>query len=183
MRAIARIGLIGLFLAMAVAPWFSHPGYDWRMHTTSELAGQAMPNAWIMALGFAGFGLGVLAVAWLERMRPVAIVCALFGVLMIAVAFVPGAPIPQVLGVNRMLDFGHSVLSAALGGSFALACALALFAPGGQRGDSLSWVGLAASVALPLGMANLPEWDGALQRLLFAISALWFWARIAKAHV
>lgn len=55
---------IGVFvLAALTGPSLSHLDYSSLSHTTSELAGQNMPNAWIMRTGFIGYGLAVVAAA------------------------------------------------------------------------------------------------------------------------
>jgi hypothetical protein len=41
---------------------------------------------------------------------------------------------------------------------------------------------LVAATAIPLAMIALPEWDGLLQRGIFAISYLWFGLEALRTH-
>jgi len=60
-RALAIAGIAIFVIAAAIAPAFSHPAYSSVSHSLSELAGQAMPYAWIMRGGFVAFGLSMVA--------------------------------------------------------------------------------------------------------------------------
>ena len=170
-------GILVLIAAMVLAPLFSHPDYSSISHTTSELAGQNMPNAWIMRAGFALYGLAALAAA-LGRLRDAPLLhlpVALFGLGLIGAAIWSAMPIDPALGGDLTEDTLHSVCASGLGFAFAAATAARLFLPGGRVTDWLSWAGLVASVALPLAMIQWPEFDGAIQRVLFGLSALWLW--------
>lgn len=174
-------GIAAFVAAAAIAPWFSHPGYSSISHTTSELAGQNMPRAWIMRLGFTGFGAGTALAALMGWRRQPAVAAALllFGLCMIAAAIWSHLPIDPALGGSRQEDDWHSVAASAMGAAFAAATALHLW----QTRGATRWLdgtALAASVVLPLGMAALPQLDGALQRLMFAISFVWIWRVIAR---
>lgn len=165
-------GVAAIVAAMLVAPYLSLPDYCWVEHSTSELAGQNMPGAWIMRAGFLAYG-GSVALAGglgLGSRRPVRVALVGFGLGMIATAVWSNAPIDPGLAADMAEDRLHSIASGAVGAAFALACALALFAPGGRSRDGLAWLGLVASVAIPLAMTGLPEVRGLLQRAMFAIS-------------
>jgi hypothetical protein len=173
---------IGAFVvAAAVAPWLSHPDYSSIAHTTSELAGQNMPHAWIMRAGFTGFGSGTaLAALWRWRDGPtVALALLLFGLCMVAAAIWSHLPIDPALGGNRAEDDAHSVAASAMGAAFAAAVVLHLWQTrGAQRW--LDTIALAAATLLPLAMLALPAVDGALQRLMFGISFIWIWQVLAR---
>jgi Protein of unknown function (DUF998) len=173
---------IGAFVtAAAVAPWLSHPDYSSVAHTTSELAGQNMPNAWIMRAGFIGFGGGTaLAALWRRRSMPaVAAALLLFGLCMVAAAIWSHLPIDPALGGNHDEDSAHSVAASAMGAAFAAAVALHWWQTrGAQRW--LDAIALAAATLLPMAMLALPAVDGALQRLMFAISFVWIWQVLAR---
>ncbi len=167
--------------AVLIAPGVSHPAYSSLAHTTSELAGQNMPAAWMMRLGFMGFGLGV-AVASLARwqaMPTLASATLLFGLCMVAAAVWSHLPIDPSLGGSTGEDGLHSLAATAMGFAFAAAVATRLWQQRG-RGHWLDWMAVAAAVPLPLGMAALPTMDGALQRTMFAISFLWLWQVLAS---
>lgn len=169
------IGSAGLVAAMLIGPAFSHPEFSSIADTTSELAGQNMPGAWIMRAGFFLYGASALWAAanrlTADPLRHLPVV--LFGLGLIGAAIWSSHGIDPALGVDWDEDWMHSFLASALGFAFALACSAWLFLPHGDPWDLLSWTGLIASVALPLAMMNIPDWDGAIQRVMFSISMVW----------
>ncbi|WP_335682324.1 DUF998 domain-containing protein [Porphyrobacter sp. HT-58-2] len=171
-QSAATIGIVLLVSAMIIGPAFAPPAYDWLRHTTSQQAGQAMPGAWIMRAGFAGFGVGTLvaALAENERRRLVRQALAIFGAGMVAAAIWSHAPITAGMAADLLEDKLHSLASAIVGTAFAGACAASLFAKGGSRGDLVAWIGLAIAVVIPLAMNQWPAGQGLLQRLMFLYS-------------
>lgn len=174
---IARGGVLIIAAAIVLGPAFSHADYSSITHTVSELAGQNMPSAWIMRSGFAAFGAACALAAILTwRAAPVErSALALFGAGLIASAIWSHMHIIPALGGNLAQDTRHSFAAGVVGTGFAATMAAHLFWPGANRRDWLSWLGLIASVVLPLAMFNLPTLTGLLQRLMFAISFLWVW--------
>jgi Protein of unknown function (DUF998) len=167
---------IGLFiLAATVGPLVSHEDYSWISNTTSELAGQNMPNAWLMRLGFLGFGLATAVAAALKFRSAPLVYSALiaFGACMIAAAAWSHLPIDPALGGSRAEDNLHSVAASAMGVAFVAATGLRLWPARVTRFDWLSALALAASVLLPLAMLTFPMIDGLLQRMMFAVSFVW----------
>ena len=142
-----------------------------------------MTGAWMMRMGFAGYGLGVaLAMAWaggLVRLERTALVS--FGLGMIAAALWSHAPVLPDLPADWAEDQAHSVASAWVGASFALACAARLFAAKGPRRDALAALGLVVSVAIPLAMIAWPGVQGLSQRAMFLFSAAYLWHRLQGA--
>ncbi len=52
---------VAYFLSLLILAHLAAPeAYRWQVHTISQLAAQAYANAWIMRVGFIGFG--VLAI-------------------------------------------------------------------------------------------------------------------------
>nr|TFG53149.1 MAG: DUF998 domain-containing protein [Hyphomicrobiales bacterium] len=170
--ALVLFGIVVIAIAMIVGPIFSPSEFSWLRDSTSEQASQHLPGAWIMRMGFVAYGLGTLSAA-LSDWPPHSIVrgaLALFGLGLIGTAIWSNAPILPNVPADMHEDWLHSVASGVVGTAFATACAARLFAPGGSRRDFLAWVGLVVSVTIPLAMGELPEYRGALQRAMFAIS-------------
>lgn len=173
--AVAAAGIAVILLAMLAGPAFSPAEFSWITHSTSEQAGQHMKGAWIMRVGFLGFALGTGIAAFLDRKRRpwVRLALGAFALGMLGAALWSNAPIPPELPADMVEDWLHSLASGVVGTSFAAACAARLFAPGGARGDPLSWAGVVLSVALPLAMLLWPEWRGLLQRIMFGVSFIY----------
>ena len=174
-KILALSGIFVMIVAALIGPYVSHAEYSQISHTTSELAGQGVPNAWIMRLGFAAYGLGtaLAALSILRRAPLLAMALILFGVGLLGASIWSSATFPPAPGTNQTEDAWHSYFSSAIGIAFALATLTRLSMAGFPRSDWLSWLGLLASVLLPLAMVQFPSIDGLLQRVLFAISFLW----------
>jgi hypothetical protein len=169
---IAYGGIAVIVIAIVLGPFFSPPEFSWVKHSTSEQAGQGMPGAGIMRVGFFAYGSGTIVASLLDwRDRPwVRAALVMFGAGLIGTGLWSNASIlPDVLS-DMNEDRLHSIASGVVGTAFAAACAARLFAPDGDRRDWLSWLGLIAAVAIPLVMVELPEFRGLLQRIMFALS-------------
>lgn len=170
MIACCGIGII--VLAILVGPLLSPPEFSWFQHSTSEQAGQGMSGAWIMRMGFIGYGGATLIAAIVDwGSRPfVRAALILFGVGLLGTAIWSNASILPGVSSDPHEDWLHSVASGVVGTAFAGACAARLFAPGGTRRDVLAWLGLVISVVFPAAMVELPELRGLLQRTMFGVS-------------
>lgn len=167
---------IALFaVAASIGPLWSHPGYSPLAHSLSELAGQAMPHAWIMRGGFVGFGLAV-GLASLMRWRHdplLHLALLLFGLAMLAAAFWSHLPIAAVGGGSRREDDLHSLAASAMGVAFTVACVARLRSTWALGVERLTALALLAAIILPLVMLLQPTIAGAAQRMMFAISFAW----------
>jgi hypothetical protein len=174
-RLIVAIGIAGFALAALIAPTLSHPAYSSLSHTLSELAGQLMPNAWIMRIGFVSFGSAVvIASLMLIRAAPgVFGALVLFGAAMIGAAIWSHLPIPAISGGSQAEDDFHSIAASAMGGAFALACGARAWTRRAKGPDWMSLSGLAISVAIPAIMFQVPAITGGAQRLMFLFSFAW----------
>ena len=170
----AMAGISVIVAAIILGRFASPPEFSWVHHSTSEQAGQQMPGAWIMRVGFVCYGLGTVIAAVLNRGRQIVVRVALavFGLGMLGTAIWSNASILQDVVSDMREDWMHSVASGLVGTAFASACAARLFCPGGSLRDGLAWTGLIASVLLPIGMGVFPDVRGLVQRVMFAISFL-----------
>ena len=171
--ALISAGGIGVILvAIIFGPLLSPPEFSWIHHSTSEQAGQQLPGAWIMRVGFVAYGLSTLAAAIVSpRMLPfVRGALIAFGIGLIGTAIWSNASILPGVASDMHEDWLHSVASGIVGTAFAIACAARLFSPGGSKRNVLAWVGLVISVAVPLAMGAWPDIRGLLQRVMFGFS-------------
>ena len=178
---LALCGVVAILVGMLVGPSLSLANYDWVQHTLSELGGQSMPGAFVMNLGFAGYGLGCILASIMafksRKLTHSAII--VFGSGLIGASLFSALPIDARLPSSLLEDRIHSFFASLIGFAFAVATASALFGSMGRPRDGLSWIALVSTVAIPLAMVNFPAVEGALQRIMFAISFLWvcrhFW--------
>lgn len=187
-RAVLAAGIGGFVLAALIGPFVSHPAYDSIRHSVSELAGQQMPNAWIMRAGFLAFGVAVLSVALADlRARPaVHGALCVFAAGMIGSAVWSHAPILEVGGGARAEDDLHTIAASTMGAAFAVACAARIWtraqgAPGVRDLDVFSAAGVVIAVVIPLLMLQFPAVTGALQRAMFAFSFVWIFQTLGRA--
>lgn len=135
-----------------------------------------------MRAGFAAYGLGIaLAIPRAPAMRSVERVALFsFGLGMIAAAWWSNAPVLPNLPTDWAEDRAHSIASAWVGASFALACAVTLFGAGGPRRHPLAALGLIISIAIPLAMLLWPQVQGVSQRAMFLFSVVYIWQVVAS---
>lgn len=165
-------------LALLLAPLNMPDSYSWLQHTTSESAAQGVEGAWLARLGFLIFGLTVLWLA--ERLLdnwPVSVhwLHGVFGLMMVGTAVFSSKPWLPNLPFDPVEDALHSFTATAMGFAFAIGVGLRLWHREDRRfGQALDVAAIAASVVIPLVMSALPDWDGLLQRCMFATAYLWY---------
>jgi hypothetical protein len=83
-------------------------------------------------------------------------------------------------------DLLHSVAATGMGFAFAagvVATAVVAARRGDRRRTALDVVAVVASLVLPLAMGVLPQVDGVLQRLMFAVAYAWYaWEALMWSH-
>jgi hypothetical protein len=69
-----------------------------------------------------------------------------------------------------------------MGFAFATGAVLRLLHRGRDlSGRAMDLVAIVAAVAIPLAMSAFPEWDGLLQRGMFAIAYVWYGFELLRA--
>lgn len=160
--------------ALAIAPMLMPHGYDWISGTISESAAQGVNGAWVARLGFVLFGLSVLALVPLKTQAWGTIAAgfhAAFGAFMVAVAAFSHAN-PFGGASDATEDLLHSIAAGGMGFAFALGVVARQVHQ--RRARVFDVVAVVASIVIPLSMLLWPGGDGAVQRLMFAISYLWY---------
>ncbi|MFM8913170.1 MAG: DUF998 domain-containing protein [Flammeovirgaceae bacterium] len=111
-----------MLVVIFVLPFFSHPSYSLLRNTSSHLAAQHMPHAWIMNVTFLLLGITSLWAGWRFYKRFIfqKIVVSLFGLSLVGAAFFRHAPIDPALPVDLLQDYWHSVFATTTGISFTL---------------------------------------------------------------
>lgn len=159
--------------AILMGPQYTEVGYDWRIHSVSELAGQATRNAWVMRTGLIALGVGVTA-GFFDRRSLVDAPFLVFGLAMIGVGLAPHRPFVAERAYSETLDAAHSVFA-----SLAGLAAVAGFVARGvavKRARRLVYFALAgAYTILPLMMWLDPGAEGVYQRVTFGSFLVWAW--------
>lgn len=167
-------------LALLLAPLNMPASYSWLQHTTSESAAQGVRGAWLARLGFLTFGLtvlwmsGSLMAGWPRLTRWL---LGVFGLMMVATAVFSTRPWLPNLPFDPIEDALHSFTASAMGFAFAAGIGVRLwqrYQKGQRAGRILDVVAIAASFLIPLSMMALPNWDGLLQRIMFATAYIWY---------
>jgi putative copper export protein len=183
---VVLVGLATSAAALAAAPALMPPGYSWVSHTTSESAAQGVEGAWLARTGFVLFGLAVILLATIRRRRWGPWATALhagFGALLIAAAAFSHRTWMAGEAVDRMEDVLHSIAATSMGFAFVSGVVFTAFrrSRGDVRPRAFDIMAIAASVAIPLGMAARPDIDGVLQRLMFVVAYAWYAAEAVRA--
>lgn len=175
-------GLATSAVALAVAPLRMPDGYSWISGTVSESAAQGVDGAWVARLGFVLFGLSVLAlVPWRKESwgTVAAGFHAAFGAFMVAVAAFSHAN-PFGGPSDATEDLLHSIAAGGMGFAFALGVVARQVHQ--RRARLFDVVAVVASIVIPTSMLLWPEAEGAVQRLMFAISYLWYAAEALNSR-
>ena len=169
--------LIAALIAFAFAPSLMPNSYSWVEHGISESAAQGIDGAWLARMGFIAFGLGVL---WLVGLRhaswgPLATTLfASFGASMFGVAAFAAKPWEEGAAFIESEDLLHSVFAGIAGFAFVVGT-LTLIVIRRHRSVSAAlpdWVAFLVAAIVPL-TASTSIW-GALQRLMFFTTAVWY---------
>ena len=179
-KKIIALFCYSLFLVVAFGlPFFSFQGYSIFSNTTSHLAAQGAPFAWVMDLVFIVLGLMAIVIAYDTKVRYHQVIGGIFGLSLALTAFFPHAPLVTAVPVNLFQDQMHSVFASITGFSFTmLAIGHSIISRGWQR----FWGLIIADVAIliSLGMMSLPAYMGLLQRMMFisAFGWLFFYMKV-----
>lgn len=175
MLVLLAVSAVSLFLAPLMMP----EDYSWIRHGTSESAAQHVEGAWLARLGFLTFGFAVMwqALSLRRIWGRGAVWCHLgFGVCMAAAAAFSVRSWDERLPYDAVEDFLHSLVATVAGFAFAFGVLVVLW----KRRKSQRFVraldslAILAATVLPIGMSLWPDRYGLMQRLLFAISYLWY---------
>ena len=147
------MGVIAIAAIILAGPGLTAPGYSVIAHSISELGAQNTPFSWLMNVGFAAFGLGVIVDA-AQRLKGAPWVAAsflVFGFSLFGVAAFSHSPIDPAAAFDQAQSFYERT--------------------GVRR--FLCWAACAAALALFAAMAAVPEAQGLLQRAMFLSSFIW----------
>ncbi len=153
-------------------PFYSFEGYSILSNTTSHLAAQGSPHAWIMDLVFVILGVVTILNTFATRVRYHQVIGGLFGISLVMTAFFPHAPLVEGVPVNMLQDQVHSIFATITGFSFTLlAIGHGLMSKGSERVFGVLMAIIATLFSL--GMMSFPSLMGLLQRIMFISAFGW----------
>lgn len=163
------VAFAALLATLVALPHFSVADYSSVQHSTSQLAAQGAPYAWVMRSVFVMLGVGSVLDGW-STLRGYAFQRAalvVFGGSLVGAAVWSHAPIDAALRFDARQDEIHSVFATATGLSFTLfAVSAAFIDPHAVRRVVHAAVGMAASL-LSLLFFSVPHLAGVWQRVIF----------------
>jgi len=169
------LAFLFMLAVIFILPFFSAEGYSMVTHTTSQLAAQHAPNAWVMNLTFILLGTTSILDGW-KRLKNYwfqKITISIFGFALVLTAFFQHAPIDPNLAFDMQEDHLHSLFASITGFAFTFfAVSCAFIEPTKLRKTLAFFIGVLATL-LSLLIFNMPAYAGIWQRLIFISSFAW----------
>lgn len=177
----AVVTLLGLSaIAVGLAPALMPDSYSIIELSVSESAAQGLEGAWLARMGFLLLGLGVLVCAQVAGHRWGLWGRAahrLYGVAMLGAAAFSHKPFLDV-PFDAFEDFLHSAAANAVGFGFTVGVILVSLRRG--KGNSwarlFDWIAVGVAVVFTILMFNIEGIAGLVQRVMFAVGYLWYFA-------
>lgn len=171
-RTLSAFCIILFVLVSIGLPFFSFEGYSILSNTTSHLAAQGSPFAWIMDIVFVCLGIMAIITTFFTRILYLQLIGGIFGLSLVMTAFFPHAPLVASVPANLLQDQIHSVFASITGFSFTLlAIGQGVMSRGSQRVGGIVLAGIA--IIISIGMMAFPSFMGLLQRLMFVSAFGW----------
>lgn len=172
------IAVIFLTIIILIAHWISPDNYIWSRDSISELAAQKYTYAWLMRLGFIGFGSMIfIGSVWKvvnspKRNWPHSLV-AIYGLAILISGIFPTAPITAGTLYSIRQSEMHSLMATLAGISISLAMLAFTFTDPLPGRKAIHLSALILTVILSGSFAILGSIAGVLQRLLYLIGFAW----------
>lgn len=181
-----RIACFTMFVIVSTGlPFFSFEGYSILSNTTSHLAAQGSPYAWIMDIVFICLGVMAITTTYASKVPYHQVIGGVFGFSLIMTAFFPHAPLVEDIPINLRQDQIHSIFASITGFSFTvLTVGHSVISQGRQRVGGIIMAIIATLISI--GMMIFPSFIGILQRLMFMSAFGWLFFYMespSKTHI
>lgn len=171
---ITRAAIVLFLAAVVLGPVYTAPGYSSIHHVISALAAQNTSGSFIMSAAFVILGVSIAVegmASWRRSVAPFVV----FGLCFAAAGLFGHRPITEGVPYSVWQDQVHSVLATlsgiALTAGFVWQAVLAT-----TRADRAVAITLGAiCVGLPLVMLSMPDYQGAVQRVMYLLVFAWLW--------
>lgn len=174
-RSWSLFGICICVVAALIAPFFTHPDYNWVRHTTGELAGQQMPNAWIMRVGFISLGFGVFfdALQKVAKHQREYMPFIVFGFCMIGAGTFNQRSIDTTQFFAEPLAHWHGFLFIISAIALAAGIGRHAYASEDTKVRAISFVAFVIVVSMAPVIYFLPSIAGVLERFGLGVALLW----------
>jgi hypothetical membrane protein len=177
---LTRLGISAFVLAVVTGPLYTVPGYSAAGNLISELAAQNTPRNFLMAAAFVALG-AAIAVDGVRTFHRAHVPFVAFGLFMALAGLFGHKPINPEVPYVEWIDSAHGALATIAGVSISVAFVWqAVREPRTVR----RIVAAALAVlcfALPMAMLSFPEFQGAIQRLMYGLVFTWLWLFYPRA--
>jgi len=157
--------------------------YDWRLNTISDLGAQQYKNAWLMRLGFMGFGV-LLSTALLgpflnaEEKNYSDLLIVVYAISILLSGFFSTAPFIETSTFSISEDKWHSLFAqiAGIAFSFGILWHLLVYSDPNQKIINFAFLILVIGCSALVGLSKnglIPLGLGLIQRGLYVISFIW----------
>ena len=175
---------VGFFvITIILAHSFAPIEYDWKQNTISDLGAQQYKNAWIMRVGFIGFGLLLCAALFRlysssEDRNYSDLLIAIYAISILLTGFFNTAPFLGTSSFSIQEDKWHSVFAQGAGIAFSIGILWHLlgYSNPNQRIVNFVFLILVIGFSALVGLSKsglIPIGFGIFQRGLYVISFLW----------
>jgi hypothetical membrane protein len=165
-----------------VAHYFAPDIYHWTTNTISDLAAQNYNYAWIMRIGFIGFGLllnlGILLKIYKTKsVNPADVLIMIYGLAILCSGVFSTMPFDSSVIYSTMADKLHSIFAQIAGIALSIGIIIYLIlSPGNKNFIHLLFFILIIGISALFGLSKneIINIDyGILQRLLYGVSFIW----------
>lgn len=167
------ISSLFFILVILIAHFAASNNYVWTKHTISHLGSQGYAYKWIMQIGFLGFGLLVVAGALLTlNLKTLPIL--FYGACIALTGVFCAEPFSSALPFDHQQDSWHSFFAQFAGISFCIAIISQLIHAPTIRLKTIHFIFFLLVMGLSASFGLVKQHQGIVQRLLYAVSLLWF---------
>ena len=158
-----------------ILPFYSLESYSILKNTTSHLAAQNTPNAWIMNVLFWFLGISTIIEGWhyLNKYWVHKGILTVFGLSLIFTAIFQHAPIEPNIPFNIREDELHSLFATICGWSFVSFAVSTAFTESTKLRKVIAIAAGAIALIFSILMFSVTDYMGVFQRMIFIFSFAW----------
>jgi len=177
-----KIGIIVFLMAVLLGPIYTVDGYSNVSNAISELGAQNTSNNYIMIMGFLFVGLGIV-IDGVKNYSHSSLPFIVFGACVALAGIFPHKPISEVIDYNMLAHETHKILATIAGVAITIGFIWQGVLFKKSAGKIPCYYLAAVCTGFPLLMLYVPEYQGIIQRFMYAQVFLWLWYYFPRAIV